>query len=200
MKILGLDISSKTGFAVLDFNPETSVFSRLESGTIPKTSEPTEKYPKSYILWAQNSASLIIEKIAEVRPDVIVIEETSKGSKNAMSQKILEFIHFIVACYMVDNNMNCHYLMTGEWRGLTGCAMTKEEKKRNSSVKKQHDKGLKVAKDEKGKRIGRITKKHVNIRKANEIFKLNLMKKDEDQADALLLALGWIKKTHDITW
>lgn len=173
-------------------------YSRLDSGTIPKTSEPREKYPKNYLMWADDSATLIIEKIKEVAPDVIVLEETSKGSKNAMSQKLLEFIHFIVASYMVENDLSCYYLLTGEWRNITGCAMTKEEKKRNSSVKKQHEKGLKVAKDEKGKRIGKITKKHVNIRKANEVFNLELLKKDEDQADALLLGLAWIKKTYGI--
>lgn len=200
MKILSLDISSKTGFSLLWVNPEEpNGFKLLESGTLAKTSQPSGPYPKSMLDWAANSAALIIDKFKSCNPDVVVIEETSKGSKNAMSQKVLEYTHFIVATYLIEQKLqDLQYLLTGEWRVLTGCAMTKEEKKRNKAVKKQHDQGIKVAKNAEGKRIGKITKKHVNIRRANEIFSLNLIKKDEDQADALLLGVAYLKKKYGI--
>lgn len=200
MKILCLDISSKTGFALLwTDRKDPGKFKILESGTLPKETMPTGSYPKSMLDWASASAGHIINKFETCKPDVVVIEETSKGSKNAMSQKVLEYTHFIVASYLVDKNIeDLHYLLTGEWLVLTGCSMTKEEKKRNKVVKKQHDQGIKVAKNSEGKRIGKISKKHVNIRRANEIFSLNLIKKDEDQADALLLGVAYLKKKYGI--
>ena len=70
--------------------------------------------------------------------------------------------------------------------------MTKEESKHNKAVKKYKEKNAtSIAYDEKGKRIGRLTKKHINVRRANEVFgqylKTPLKKKDEDTADSLLL-------------
>jgi hypothetical protein len=71
--------------------------------------------------------------------------------------------------------------------------MTKEESKHNKKVtayKAAHG-DTKVAYDENGKRIGRLGKKHINVRRANEVFgkflKTPLRKKDEDTADSLLL-------------
>lgn len=194
MIIIGLDISSKTGYCVADLDKKSNLLKRIDSGTLPKTSLPDEPYPKSYLTWATINASQIIYKIEESKAKIIVIEETSKGSKNAMSQKILEFTHFLVASYLVEKNLEVHYLLTGEWRVLTGCVMTNEEKKRNKKVRTSHNIGIKVVKDEKGKRIGKITKKHVNIRRANEIWGLDLTKKNEDEADALLLVSAYLKK------
>jgi len=71
--------------------------------------------------------------------------------------------------------------------------MTKEESKHNKKVKlyKETHGDTKVAYDEKGKRIGKLGKKHINVRRANEVFgkflKTPLRKKDEDIADSLLL-------------
>jgi Holliday junction resolvasome RuvABC endonuclease subunit len=71
--------------------------------------------------------------------------------------------------------------------------MTKEEKLRNKEVRDYKKKNkTRLSYDSNGKRIGLIGRKHVNIRRVNEIFKdfikVPLRKKDEDQADALGLA------------
>lgn len=196
MIVLSLDISSKTGWAVLNFTTEPVL---LSFGRLAKTSEPEGKYPENYLQWAKTTADDIIRKIKDTKPDTIVIEETSKGSKNAKSQKILEWVHFMVATYIVENGLNAEYLMTGEWRGLVSASMTKDEKKQNKEVKKSHDAGQKVVKNEKGKRIGRVTKKHVNIRRANEMFGLALKRSNEDEADAILLGAALFRKKQDIS-
>lgn len=193
MKILSLDISSKTGWAVVSYDKELSL---VESGRLDQvTNTYSEEYPESYLKWSADIASEIVSLIEKKSADIVVIEETSKGSKNAKSQKILEWVHFLVASFLIEKKIKNHYLMTGEWRGLVSARMTKEELTRNKIVKKQHATGNKVAKDESGKRIGKISKKHVNIRRANEIFNLNLKKKNEDEADAILLGVAYAVKT-----
>ena len=127
------------------------------------------------------------------QPDEFVIEETAKGSKNNMSQKIVEFIHAEIALFFenqdkIGNIYSRRYFLTEEWRRICGCVMNNHEKKQNKEVRKQRKKGITVCKGEDGKRIGLIGKKHVNVRVANEVYGLELKLKDEDTADALLLA------------
>jgi hypothetical protein len=186
-KVLSLDISSKTGWAISEIDEVANIFKLLETGTLTKESKPDIKYPEDYVVWAQNCFSAILGLINKYNPDVLVIEETSKGSKNNFSQKILEFIHYLVAVHIQMTKIKAHYFMTGEWRRICGCLLTNEEKKRNKEVSKQHSNGVKVVKNAEGKRIGKIGKKHINIRRCNEIFNLGLIRKDEDRADAILL-------------
>lgn len=196
-RILSLDMSSKTGWSLLVSSADGH--SLIESGIIDKTSEPIGQYPVNYVDWAYQVFADILRLIQRLNPDVLVIEETVAGSKQVYSQKILEWIHFLVAKYIKESYIEAVYLLTGTWRSEVGCIMTNEERKRNKSVrdyKKQKEKetGTKptVAYDINGKRIGLVNKKHVNIRRANEIFGKDLprplQKKDEDEADAMLLA------------
>ena len=192
-RILALDISTKTGWALL----VSGDLMYLEScGKIPAISEPVGMYPVNFVDWAYLCFGKIVELIDTLTPDVLVIEETCAGSKSVYSQKILEFIHFLVAKLIKETNIKAVYLLTGAWRTEVGAKMTKEESKHNKLVKEyklKHD--TKIAKNESGKRIGRLTKKHINIRRANEIFEEFLQeplrKRDEDLADALLLAFSY---------
>ena len=75
--------------------------------------------------------------------------------------------------------------------------MTKEEKKQNAQIrKKKKATGATVVKNEEGKRIGKIGKKHVNVRRANELFGLELKLKDEDRADAILLGYAYFIENY----
>lgn len=194
-RILSLDISTKTGYAVLLSSSDSY---ELESyGQILKISMPTdEEYPGSYVTWAELVFYKILDLIIEHRPDCLVIEETTK-SQNSMSQKILEFIHFLVAKHIKESKIKAVYMMTGVWRGLANSKMTKEERVKNkeiSAYKKKH--GTKLAKNAEGKVIGKIGKKHVSVRRVNELFGLNLKVKDNDISDAILLSIAYhIKKT-----
>lgn len=196
-RILSLDMSSKTGWALVVSTDQGPILE--ESGIIEKSSEPSGKYPANFVDWAYQVFAEIFRLIQRLNPDVLVIEETVAGSKQVYSQKILEWIHFLVAKYIKESYIEAVYLLTGTWRSEVGCIMTKEEKKRNKEVREYKKKvesetGTKpmAAYDINGKRIGLINKKHVNIRRANEVFgaslKRPLVKKDEDEADAMLLA------------
>lgn len=188
-RVLALDMSTKTGYAVIDIEGDS--FELVDCGTLPKESEPEGLYPTNYLEWSHRSFSHIEEIIEKYEPDEFVIEETAKGSKNNMSQKIVEFIHYELALYFRDTDEDKRprtYFLTEEWRRIVGCKMNNDEKKQNAEVRKQRKKGIKVCKDKDGKRIGLIGKKHVNVRRANEVYGLDLILKDEDRADALLLA------------
>ena len=191
-------MSSKTGYALLVSSGDG--YSLEEYGMIPKSSEPPGAYPGNYVDWAYQIFGKISELIDRMAPDVLVIEETCAGSKNVYSQKILEFCHFLLAKMIRDRNLEACYMLTGQWRFETGCSMTKEESKRNKEVR-EYKKAIEKKTGAKptaaydivtGKRIGKIGKKHVNVRRANEIFgkflKEPLRQKNEDEADSLLLA------------
>jgi Holliday junction resolvasome RuvABC endonuclease subunit len=189
-RVLSLDISTKTGWALLVSGDQLVLESH---GQIDAIHEPNGMYPESYVDWAYDCYSKIVDLVDTHAPDVLVIEETASGSKNIFSQKILEWIHFLVAKFIKDTRIRVIYLLTEQWRRETGCKMSKEESKHNKQVKAYKVKtGSKIAYDEAGKRIGKLTRKHINIRRANEVFgaflKVPLKKKDEDTADSLMLA------------
>jgi Holliday junction resolvasome RuvABC endonuclease subunit len=190
-RILSLDISSKTGWAVM-VSSSTGIL--LEDyGMIPAIHQPKGAYPGVFVDWAEMVFDEILKLINKYKPDILSIEETVAGSKGVYSQKILEFSHFLLAKFIRDNNIKAVYLLTGAWRSEVGSKMTKEETKHNKYVKEYKEKhNSKFAYDINGKRIGKKTKKHINIRTANEIFadqlRAPLRKKNEDEADAILLA------------
>lgn len=197
MRVLSLDMSSKTGWALITSSDEG--YTLVESGIIQKSSEPAGQYPSNFVDWAYQVFGEIEALINRLQPNVLVIEETVAGSKQVYSQKILEWIHFLVAQFIKKSGIKATYLLTGTWRSEVGCIMTKEERNRNKTVREQKkaiekQTGVKpmAAYDINGKRIGLVNKKHVNIRRANEVFekflKKPLQKKDEDEADAMLLA------------
>lgn len=192
--VLTLDISTKTGWCVT-----TSSDDGLElnfHGQISKIDCPDERYPDSYVSWAYLCFDEIEKLFKEYTPDVLVIEETAANSKSSHSQKILEFIHFLVAKLIKESKVRCIYLMTGEWRKEISSHMSPKEKTHNKEVAKYKKKNkTKIAYDINGKRVGRITKKHVAIRRANEIFgkyfEKPLRKKDEDLCDSLCIAAAY---------
>lgn len=202
-RVLALDMSTKTGWA---FMISTKDGIELEAyGTIPQIHQPEGKYPASYVEWAYAVVGEIDQIIERFAPEVLVIEETVAGSKAVYTQKILEWIHFLVAKYIKETNIKAIYLLTGTWRSEVGCKMTKEESKHNKAVTKyKEDNKTSVAYGENGKRVGRLTKKHINIRRANEVFgeylKTPLRKKDEDTADSLLLGYCYhLRRIKDAT-
>jgi Holliday junction resolvasome RuvABC endonuclease subunit len=195
IKILSLDISTKTGWSLAEII-DNKTYNLIDAGTLDKRDQPHDDYPKNYLDWACNCAIDIEKLIEQYTPDRLIIEETSKGSKNNFSQKILEFIHCFVAMYISKFKIKTTYYRTEEWRRMVGCLMSKEEKKQNANIRKEkRSKGTVVVKNDEGKRIGIVGKKHVNVRKANELFNLDLKLKDEDRADAILLGYAYFLNT-----
>lgn len=186
-RILSLDVSTKTGYALLISRDEG--FELETVGQITQIHQPDGPYPVSFIDWSYECYGEIEDLIDRLAPDCLVIEETSAGSKSVYSQKILEFIHFLLAKYIKQTGISVIYVMSEVWRRGTGCKMSKEESIHNKQVRTYKEKNnTKVAYGETGKRIGILTRKHVNVRRANEIFDLKLKIGQNDAADAVLLA------------
>ena len=205
-RILSLDMSTKTGWALL-VSKNDGTYELEQYGRVPQIHMPDGPYPGSFIEWAHSCFDRIMVIIKQTMPDVLVIEETSAGSKAVYTQKILEYIHFLIAQFIASGNIKAIYIMSEQWRRETGCVMSKEEKKKNKEVrdykkKKAIETGVKptVAKDKDGKRIGIVGRKHVNVRRANEVFgkflKEPLKRKDEDTADSLLLGYCYHLRKH----
>jgi Holliday junction resolvasome RuvABC endonuclease subunit len=192
-RVLSLDLSTKTGFCLLvcsgdKFNLEA--YGQLEKIPCPEE----ETYPGSYVTWAYKCYEKVEELIEKFAPDVLVIEEVTK-SQNAFSQKILDYIHFLVAKFIQETGIKNVFFQTGEWRKEVGSYMNAAEKNLNKYIKEYKEKhGTKLARDPKtGKVIGRIDKKKVTIRLINDIFKEDLNAplecSEDDTADAM--ALVW---------
>jgi hypothetical protein len=216
-RILSLDISTKTGWSLALSDADGCHIAHY--GQTEPIPEPKGEYPYRVWDWTYKCFSVIEKLIKEHHPDVLVIEQTSKGSKASKTQKLLEWIHFLVADYIIKRSMKNVYLQTGEWRSLVGSKMTKDEKTRNKYVKDykakylaEHGQEYTIGKngkkkkkaivvyDEEGVRIGKVGKKNVSVRTANEIFgpqlKRPLQRKDEDAAEALLLAYAYHRRTN----
>lgn len=195
-RILSLDVSSKTGWAFMISTGND--ISLQEYGILPQIHEPEGLYPGNYVSWAEACFGQIEELIERFAPECLVIEETVAGSKSVYSQKFLEFCHFLLAKYIRDTKIKVTYMLTGAWRAEVACKMTKEESAHNKRVKdyKVSHGNVKVAYGENGKRIGKLTKKHINVRRANEVFGLDFKIGQNDMADAILMGYAYHLRTY----
>lgn len=176
MKSIGLDVSTKTGFAVI----QDGIL--LSKGLIKLEKKHNNKSPEDLNLLA--NAEEISDRIWHLidieRPDKVMIEQTNAG-RFRQSQKQLEFLHcLILQKYQkrVDSDTkvpSIFYVDTSKWRSSLSIRLTKEQRKHNKSVKD-------------GKSRGKITSKHLAVAWANSKFDLKLKLKDNDIADAICLA------------
>jgi hypothetical protein len=194
MKILSLDLSSSTGFAVLDSEAPAKP---VEFGIVKleKTAKEYAPHPWGYLLAAQDMTGRLLDIIERVNPDKIVVEEVN-SARARFSQKYLDYIHCILLMSMPSNMRDrVVFINTSDWRRTMGVQMTKEDKNQNARLSRNKRNaalhGTKLDKKVLGIR-GKITIKHVAIRRANEVFSLSLIAKDDDIADALLLNAAFL--------
>jgi len=171
MKVLGLDISSKTGYALIDDG-------FLKDKGLLKSPIVINVLGENFAILdrASKMADLIFNLIKNNKPDYIYIEQTNAG-KFRTSQKLLEFTHCVLLQHIVKHNLQdrVRYVDTSKWRSKLSIKLTKEERKHNKSVKEK-------------KARGKITTKHLSVKWANKTYNLNLKIKDNDIADAIAIA------------
>ena len=215
MRVLALDLSTKTGWAVLD-EQEPPVGALWEYGLFEMSFFPEDykelKYPFNYIEAAKRFAIDLAELVRSKNPDVIVIEETNPG-RETYSQKLLEFLHCSLLRALFG--LNVQYVRTGAWRKVMDLRMSKQDLKGNQ--RKNLEKAKKKAKEIRtvikafgtkkansdqvvelkqqlaALQLGRITRKHLAVRMVNQMFNLNFSLVDNNQADAILLGVAYIK-------
>lgn len=178
MKILALDISSKTGYSVFQDGHLTDygqVRVEIENFNVNDYPEKAPGYPFNLMSSSKRMSELIIELERTHDPDLVVIENTVRG-KNRHTQRFLEFIHCHVLGSLRSRREQIKYLDPSEWRSVLSIRLSKDDKKNNSNVSR-------------GLKRGRIGKKHLSVRYANQKFGMALKLKDNDTADAI--CLGW---------
>jgi hypothetical protein len=194
--VLGLDISQKPGFAILqDGKP-------IRYGTLfpDRSRKDYGPYPYNFVYFAAYTAERlfleVIEPAVKQFPTIlIVIEETSKGANtDNYDQKILEFIHYCVVRRLMDLKVQVRYVRDGVWKSVAGARQNEKERTLNKLIADQKAKtGNKLAKldlgDGRGPRVvGKKGQKNYSIRAVKERFGIELKRQDEDTAEALLLA------------
>jgi|ERR1700690_96087 len=184
MKVLGLDLSTKTGWSVFENGQYktsgalTKVF--IEDFNVNKEPHKSPLYPFNVMDGAEEVGRSVLGLYNEHEPDVIVIESLVKG-RNAHTQRILDWIHFCVLKSLRPLNKKLIHMFPSEWRQIVGLKLSKEQKINNKDVSA-------------GKKRGKIGKKHLSVNMTNEKFGLTLKLKDNDQSDACLLGLAYCVK------
>jgi hypothetical protein len=181
MKVLALDISSKTGWAFFDNN-------QLKEYGLLEIKSGSKEYPFGITEWSKKNAQAIINLIDSKQVDLIIVERTNSSSFRS-SQSFLEYTHcFFIDSIVIKGDKNkLHYMDTSKWRSICGLKLSKEQKLQNK-LAKQASKNKEILKIN-GKRAGKVTKKHLSVIKCNELFDTDFLLKDNDIAEACLL--GW---------
>jgi Holliday junction resolvasome RuvABC endonuclease subunit len=192
---LALDVSTKTGYAILKQDKATQEIILIDHGCkqlVKKIAEYGE-YPWSYLYASRDLVVQLTELVARINPDVVVVEETNKG-QNRYSQKILEFLHNTLLVSLDKYRQGAltppvFYLSTSEWRKVLDQRLSKQDKINNKLVKTAADNKVKKPAGIKGK----IGKKHLSVRWVNETYGLDLKMKDNDSADAISLGTAFLR-------
>lgn len=198
-------MSTKMGFAVLDGHisealPKLVAYGKAE---LPQAILAYGTYPFCYLNAALEIQSQVIKLVELHQPNVVVIEETNLG-KSRYAQKALEFIHCLVVQWLSANfSGRTVYISSSAWRQALSLEMSKDDKKNNSKISKikKESKGadgkLDLKRFNEMKKVsgirGKVTKKHVALRYVGDVYGLKLKAKDNDQADAICLALAFFK-------
>lgn len=202
-RVLALDLSSRTGWALYDDGKLTK-FGVIESDGNALTSSGV-RYPWSLltnILQMRENIRLLLE---ETHPNCVVIEETNLG-KQRYSQKYLEWLHFAVVAYLDVlckedelHHQKVYYISTSSWRRTLGLTLSKADVKNNRKVRKiKTDSVLsagvkKQLLKELGAR-GKVTQKHLSCRYVKETHGITLkVSTENDIADAICLGDAYLR-------
>lgn len=140
MKILALDLSTKTGWALI---LDGKLF---QAGRVSVPDPVPGSRPPMILLIerAKAIAQAIAGLVNTYQPNVIVIEETNQPGfgRSRDAQKQLEFIHFTVNDALWDMGKVPAYLATSRWQKFAGVKLTKEERASNkeANLKRQEHK------------------------------------------------------------
>lgn len=138
MRVLGLDLSTKTGWAVLEDKALVSYgLINVELKSIPFA------YPMNLFTAAKMIGNDVIGLVGKWwKPGtMIVIEDTNIGpSSQRYAQKCLEFIHCMVLHRLADFQLKPIYVNSFEWRKLTGVVMSTDHKVNNKAILENKEK------------------------------------------------------------
>jgi hypothetical protein len=223
VKLLGLDISTKAGWAVLQ-SAESGLPALGAYGLVEKTKKNVLEYgsyPECYRRAAKDVADQLLAVVREHCPDVVIVEETNQG-QNRYTQKLLEFIHKELGdgwdtgnaghmkefpCTVEADGKHRHqrlvmpkivYISTGTWKQALGLKKPKDAKKNDELLKQAKMLAATgtVTLNEAKKRYGikgKWNKKMLAVNYTNENYGLTFKLKDNDKAEAICLVVAYTK-------
>ena len=218
MAILGLDLSTSTGWAIFTDGKPTS------SGLITKRiGWDVAEYPHNFLAVADDVAEQVSILMAN-NPGVtdVVIEEINKTSSrfgSRHSQKILDMIHYTVVKNLARFPVKIHYINTSDWRKTLdlSVATTRKQSKLLLFEQKRLKAELKSARDAASKKEakarldahmvvlrkkcihGKIDKKSIAVAYCNLTWDADFKKGDDDIADAHCQVQAYLKGCHVLT-
>ncbi len=182
MKVLALDISTNTGWAILENDHLLDyglIQVKVENFNVAQHPEKDPQYPFNMVHSADKMAVAIIQLYYRFKPGYVVVDNTVKG-RNRHTQRILEFIHKSLLDLFFKMNIKPIYMDPSQWRHLLDIKLSKQDKKNNKLVRQ-------------GKKRGTISKKHLSVRVCNQIFNTTFKIKDNNITDSILLGLAFYK-------
>lgn len=203
MNVLALDLSTKTGWAVLSGELSDTILPRIVSSGVVKNDRTVLEYceyPWCYLAAAEDMARKVSVIMGMVVPDIVVIEEINLG-RNRYTQKELDFIHCCVLKEIealnrrISSHIKVVYISSSAWRSALKMEMSREQKKNNAKLSKAKRQAAASGERLNKKRLGiagKITKKHVAINWVNEVFGTKFKMKDNDEVDAISLGAAYL--------
>lgn len=209
--VVALDLSTKTGWALLNDKGMPTSFGLITKGLDWKISE----YPENFILISEEIAEQVASKVEELLPEIsnVVIECVNKPGRfgSRFSQQVLDFIHFCVIKKLLKMPVKIHYVNTSDWRKTLKLSVAETKKAAKPILKefntlkkafeaepdrtKKKELGVKLKdfKELLKKRCihGSIDKKSISVAYCNATWSLDLKKGDNDIADAMCQARAW---------
>lgn len=202
-RVLALDIAGKTGWAVFDTGRGQTARDQLEAFGVLDIGQSIFEFPGPYpnnVRAASTKVGLAaINKAKAVRPDVVVIENTNLG-KSRTHQRFLEWAHLVFldlveTDFPIPEIPKVIYLSSSTWRHALGLKASKADAKNNRIAKKIRELTNPEMRAELRKTTGvkgKIGKKHLAVRRVNEVYGLQLKMKDDDIADAISLGEAYL--------
>lgn len=174
MRILALDLSTKTGWSCFDdgklVDSGTLFKVEIRDFNVNKHPNLSSHYPRNIADAAKEVAAHVAHLVVDVAPDIVIVENSVRG-RNRHTQRFIEWMHLYT---LLALDFNVKYMDPSEWRKIVDLRLSKADKDNNKAVKKKEKRG-------------KITRKHLSVRFSNEKFGKSLKIKDNDEADAICL-------------
>lgn len=198
-KLLALDLSSSTGYAVFSYDQipqQNPVLVKYGALVNPTTIKSNGVYPWGMMNSVEDMWLQISSLVNEVAPDFIVVEEIVIGRQRIV-QKFLNALHYRVLQGVRQKYENkVAFVSPSDWRKMLGAVLTKEDKKQNAKLSKAKSQARRTG--TKLDKIGlgikkRLNKKDAALRFVNAEYGLSLRSKDDDVADGISIGLGYLR-------
>jgi len=172
MILLSLDLSTKcSGYSVFTDDKLTDYGSFAEGKYKHKS---LDRYPAKSAKVGKIMAEKVMELVSEVKPDKIVIEEISVGGKQGVLQvKSLAAFHGMLM-YLLHDQIDIVYFMPASGK-LKSHGIELPGWRKILQLKKNGD------------------WKASSVKRANEIYGLNLEYADDDIADSILIGTAFLE-------